>query len=148
MFSKNTPVTFARITKKYCENFKLYLEKNLSQNSTHTYFARFKNALNIAVQDDILDTNPAQFITVKKEKVSRQFLDEQEIKRLIATPCYSKQTKNAFLFSCFTGLRISDIRQLKWKDVDNNFLYIKQIKTNEPFRMKLSQAALDILKLQ
>ena len=29
-----------------------------------------------------------------------------------------KSTKQAFMFSCFTGLRISDIRQLKWEDIE------------------------------
>ena len=27
-------------------------------------------------------------------------------------------TKQAFMFSCFTGLRISDIEQLKWSDIE------------------------------
>ena len=56
------------VDKKFCESFKDYLLKNVSQNSAHTYFARLKAALNIAIKEEIIKQNPAQFIQVKKKK--------------------------------------------------------------------------------
>ena len=54
--------------------------------------------------------------------------------------------KNAYLFSCFCGLRISDIIGLKWKNVyiDNGQYRLEVVmqKTKEPIYLPLSQEAL------
>lgn len=42
----------------------------------------------------------------------------EEVKRLNNTPCKFPVLKAASLFSCFTGLRISDILKLKWEDIE------------------------------
>ena len=34
------------------------------------------------------------------------------------TECEKEVIKRAFMFSCFCGLRISDIRKLKWEDIE------------------------------
>ncbi len=41
----------------------------------------------------------------------------EEVRALIATPMNNEAVKSAYLFSCFCGLRVSDIVGLKWKDV-------------------------------
>ncbi len=54
--------------------------------------------------------------------------------------------KNAYLFSCFCGLRISDIIGLKWKNVyiDNGQYRLEMVmqKTKEPIYLPLSAEAL------
>ena len=54
--------------------------------------------------------------------------------------------KSAYLFSCFCGLRISDIIGLQWKDVfiDNGQyrLAVAMQKTKEPIYLPLSNEAL------
>ena len=40
-----------------------------------------------------------------------------EVKLLVATPCKIPVLKQAVLFSCMTGLRISDILQLSWEHI-------------------------------
>lgn len=56
-------------------------------------------------------------IHTKKVDAERKFLTLDEIKLLYNTDCNDKNLKNAFLFSCFSGLRISDVRKLKWQDI-------------------------------
>jgi len=41
----------------------------------------------------------------------------EEVQALIATPMNNEAVKSAYLFSCFCGLRVSDIVGLKWKNV-------------------------------
>ena len=40
-----------------------------------------------------------------------------DVKLLVATPCKIPVLKQAVLFSCMTGLRISDILQLSWEHI-------------------------------
>lgn len=53
----------------------------------------------------------------KEEKAKVEFLTKEELKRLAATPCRHDVFKAASLFSCLTGLRISDIIALRWDNI-------------------------------
>lgn len=57
---------------------------------------------------------------VKAEASRREYLTIEELKLLIATECKSEIMKQAFLFSCLCGLRVSDIRKLKWSDLQKS----------------------------
>ena len=54
--------------------------------------------------------------------------------------------KQAFLFSCLCGLRVSDIRKLKWSDLQKSGerirIEIKMQKTKEPLYLPISDEAL------
>ena len=47
----------------------------------------------------------------------KEFLTSEEVKKFAATPCDIPVLKQASLFSCLTGLRISDILNLAWDDI-------------------------------
>ena len=65
---------------------------------------------------------------------------------MINTPCKNTSVKEAFLFACFCGLRISDIKTLKWSDVkqetDGICICKKMIKTKQIVMVPLSENAL------
>ena len=50
-----------------------------------------------------------------------------------------------FLFSCYTGLRYSDLKMLKTSSIKNNILHINMHKTNCLVSIPLSQKALQLL---
>ena len=60
----------------------------------------------------------------QRESVERGYLELKEIEKLITTPSERPEITKAFLFSCFTGLRQSDVRNLKWKDISDNTIKI------------------------
>ena len=68
------------------------------------------------------------------------------MRALIATPMKNEAVKQAYLFSCFCGLRISDIISLKWKDVfvdrGQYRLAVSMQKTKESIYLPLSPEAL------
>lgn len=70
----------------------------------------------------------------------------EEVKALIATPMKYEEIKCAYLFSCFCGLRISDVKRLQWKDVfidkGQYRLAVSMKKTKEPIYLPLSSEAL------
>ena len=135
------------ITPKLIETY----AKTLTHLSTHTqfgYIASLKIILNEAIKDDIIQKNPVQ-IKIKKEEANTVFLTIEEIQRIFnVTEKVNMQVRNAFLFSCFTGLRKSDIYALTWDQIKNEQLSVKQQKTKNFVRMKLSDSAKSILNLQ
>ena len=141
-------ISFKQVDPDFCESFKDYLLEHVSTNTAHTYFSKIKAALNKAIKERIIFYNPANGIQIKLKDSNRQFLTLKEVKTIKDIPCENEQVKNAFLFSCFTGLRISDIRALTFNSIREGYLHFQQQKTRGVERIKLSQSALDILREQ
>ena len=122
-------VKFKEVTPAFCEQFKTYLneeaktksENKLSSSSVSSYFNKFRACLKKAIKDKIIFTNPADGITNPKEIDSiREYLTFDELKSLAKAECRYDVLKRAFLFSCLTGLRWSDIQKLKWSEVQRS----------------------------
>lgn len=123
--------------------------RKLSQFSCVSYFGCFRGALNAAVREDIIAENPINKLNtdekIKMPESKREYLTIDEVKTLIDTPCRREDIKSAFLFSCYCGLRISDVLTLKWKDVDcageQWRINIIMQKTRQPLYLPLSMQA-------
>lgn len=125
----NNKVMMRNVNKDFCLGFINYLrneyktrwDKPLSPKSASDYLGYFSSALNAAVRAEIISENPIMKLTpmerIKVPESQRDFLTIDEIKRLIETPCPREDVKQAYLFSCYCGLRLSDIYGLKWKDL-------------------------------
>ena len=59
-----------------------------------------------------------------------------------------KEIKNIFLFGCYTGLRFSDIRTLKWTNIKDGRIQLTQTKTKGTVYILLGKNAERILELQ
>lgn len=108
--------------------------QGLSQNSKLSYFNKLRACINHAFNNRIMPYNPLVGIEgFKAAEVKRDYLTLEEIKKLAATPCRYPALKRAFLFSCLTGLRKSDIQKITWGDVqkfgDFTRIIFKQKKT-------------------
>ncbi len=146
-FAKGS-IAICDIDRNFCQSFKEYLLELVSQNTAHTYFARLRAVLNVAIEREMINHNPATGIKISKTEVHKEFLTLPELKALKKTACLNGQTKNAFLFSCFTGLRYGDIEGLEFEDIKEGYLHFRQQKTKEYERIKLSQSALEIISRQ
>lgn len=121
-------VPFKQISKEFCEGFKDYLcdlkkkgGGSLSSGTIRAYFSKFSSALSQAVSDKIISENPAKEVktpTVKTPK--REFLTAEELKKVSKEECKYPVLKRAFLFSCLTGLRFSDIQKMEWSNVEES----------------------------
>lgn len=82
----------------------------------------------------------------------REFLTIEELRNLMDVPCANEQVKKAFIFSCFCGLRLSDVRTLTWNKIhkmpDGKTLYVHAFmqKTQKPLNVPLSGEALKVLE--
>ena len=119
--------------------------EKVAVNTAVVNFTIFKSSLSRAVKENIIPSNPARHLTIKKVDVDREFLTIEEMQKLKDTPCDDEAVKSAFFFSCFTGLRISDIEALTFDNIENGYLKFKQKKTNGIDRMKLHPEAMKIV---
>lgn len=124
--------------------------KPIAASTRNTYYQIFNGALNAAVRAKRLLRNPFNEME-KSEKPKmpesvRSYMTIEEVRSLIATPMDNERVKSAYLFSCFCGLRISDVKKLKWKDVFLDHgqyrLAVAMQKTKEPIYLPLSNEAL------
>lgn len=148
-FTKGT-ITFREIDEKWLEDFKAYLIKVKtikSQNTAHTYYTKIAAALNQAVKEKIILTNPSKNIRkIGFREVPRIHLSIDEIQKLSETECKSDEVKRAFLFSCFTGLRYSDVKNLTWGNVKKDSIEFRQQKTDTYEYLPLNVTALTLIR--
>lgn len=152
---KNT--TLAEIDRQWLTDFMLFLMNDyvtykntrLTYGTVDNYLRCLKAALTLAVDEGILQSNPMIGFDRSHLKGSakvREYLTVEEVKKLIDTPCNRPEVKHAFLFSCFCGLRISDVKALKWENVVEEdgcqWLKVTQKKTRRPLMVPLSAQAL------
>jgi integrase len=135
----------ADITSADVTAFQNYLVNlRLSANTVHTYMANIKTAFGVARREKLLNLNHDPFSDVppvKRHDSRRTYLTFDEIKRLSETDCQDNHVKRAFLLSCFCGLRVSDVRALTWRNVQNDRIEIIMAKTGEPFHADLNATA-------
>ena len=126
-------------------------EKLLHVNTQVYYYKMLRYCLNYAVSEELISANPMNKIKNEekphKHRTEREYLTIDELRKLAQTPFYNSLLKKAFLFSCFCGLRHSDIIALTWGDIEmdddgNSRLYIIQKKTKEAISLPLSQEAI------
>lgn len=166
IYEKNQNITFKDITPQWVQGFKDYLEneavawshdyrkrlkdKPLKRNSKLSYFNKLRACLNQAFEERIIPTNPIRTVeNFKMEEGTRMYLTIDEVKRLAQTPCDYPKIKAAFLFSCLTGLRRSDVLKLTWGEVhtqgDFTRIIFKQKKTNGQEYLDIADEAAQLM---
>lgn len=152
-------ITFAAVDRQFVADFKEYLDKKaktkseigLSQNSKYSYFNKFRAALKQAVKDGILSTNPSEGVEAFKQgEPEREFLTLEELKKVVQVECEIPQLKTAFIFSCLTGLRWSDIQKLVWSEIQHSnelgyYIRFRQKKTKGAETLPVSEEAFGLL---
>lgn len=93
----------------------LRVDKGMAQNSSTKHLKLLKKIINLSVTNSYMTFNPFSTYKVEREPVEIDFLDEEELRRVInfetPIPRFEK-AKDFFLFGCFTGLSYIDIKTL------------------------------------
>lgn len=126
---------------------------SLKVNSARHVVEQLNALFNDAVRHELMLRNPFKQLdradNIKAEPTERVFLTADEVQRLEKTPYRKDHIKRAFLFSCFCGLRFSDVSALKWGDITTNGIatiaQLKMQKTQTPIALPLSKRALSWL---
>ena len=109
---------------KYFHTF-LKTEKGMAQNSCTKHLKLLKKIVNQAVANSYMTSNPFLSYKVEREPVEIDFLDEEELRRIINFDTLLprlERAKDMFLFGCFTGLSYIDIKTLTAEHIEKDEL--------------------------
>ncbi len=153
------PLPFAKISAEWMKEFENDLLKRVSNNSTLRYMEAITCVLNEAVRRKIITRNPWYDVSpnkkIKMKEIYRNSFTIEQLQMLSNTVVdIDPQIKQGYFFSCFTGLRWSDVNPLRWdnvitKEIEGKieyFLYFQQEKTEGIEYLPLSENAIDIIK--
>jgi integrase len=158
-----TFITLEEVNADFCRGYAKFLRsfpnshikysqpRPISQNTSSRYLGMFSTALNNAVRQGIIRKNPMSELDAKEriqpKEGSKQYLTIEELRKLMVTDCYRPEVKQAFIFACFTGLRLSDMYRLapmhifKSSDGKSEYIDMEMQKTERPVIIPLSEEA-------
>ena len=139
-------IKFSELGLSFWEGFQGHLRSLSYAESTIMLVLKILKAiLNRAVSEGVILRNPLSEVKTKRISTNKIYLELEELLLLYNTPCNPPIIKSAFLFACYTGLRLSDVENLKWTDVNNNQLTIKQQKTRDYVTIPISDQAREFM---
>ena len=137
----------------------LFREKMSAQgncsNTISKTMAGLKTLINKARQRGFISSNPFDGIKIKKIRSPRSYLTIEELKylfqhflqsyRILSQP--ERDAVLAFLFSCYTGLRYSDLKSLKQTEIQNDRIRKEMHKTGDIVYIPLAPQAVTLLSI-
>lgn len=141
---------------QHMKNWKAEKRKKLAQGTMVTYQQRLVAVFNAAIVEGYIKVNPFDNIEdkerIQKYVASKEGLTVEEVRKIAAVKPDKEEdveVQRAFLFACFTGLRLGDVKDLRWSDIkdftDHKAILREQIKTGILVNIPLCQTALEYM---
>lgn len=133
---------------KQYDNWLISIGNN--ENTRWKAFRTLKTFINKAIIQEIIKEDPLKLIRVRKRDGNREFLTLQELK-ILETQYekhlmpHLKNTLRYFLFACYTGLRYTDIQNLKHSNIYDNTIHLTLHKTKYSESIPLHKKALKLI---
>jgi len=152
---KKERLYFEDVNVQLIKDFQEYLIYELKNhtNTIHSNLKIIRTVINDAVAEGLIpyEKNPFNMIKLRSEKTSRQFLSDEELDRLedltLLEGSQLNHHRNLYLFSAYTaGIRISDLLNMRWRNVYDGHLYFQIKKNKEDIGIKLPYKSLSILQ--
>lgn len=133
-------LTLEEITTDFVRRYRLHLKEIGNRESTISKaLSVFRNFTNKLILDDLISRNPFDRIKIRRVASKRGFLSLRELKSLYLNFLERSHSllKNeqdslrVFLFSCFTGLRFSDLKTLDAREIVDWKIHKRTHKTGE-----------------
>jgi len=154
-------LNFCDITLDFINDYHGYMLTDLKncENTCNTSLAFIRTMLNRAIKKGIMKKNVFDNYSIKRVPGHREFLTPDELKKLEdlfksgELKRYESNILRYFLFSCYTGLRFQDIRNLRFQDlkkevhqgIDETLIKIKMHKTKDEVSIPVIQQALELV---
>ncbi|MDB4443251.1 site-specific integrase [Saprospiraceae bacterium] len=124
-------------------------ELKLLNNTIGKYISTFKTFMTWATDREFNSKIDYLKFKAHKEDADIVYLEEKELMKLyhfdLSQNLRLAQVRDTFCLGCFTGLRFSDLENLKPKDIRNNKIIINTFKTRETLQIPLNRFAKEII---
>lgn len=145
----NLNITTKQLTEESLQKVVNHIAKNRNTNTASVYCAKIMKIVRYALKNKycrLLDLSMVEIPT--KHEAEREFLTIEELQMLERTKTTSRyDVREAFLFSCFTGLRLSDIISLKKSDIQGGVIKKNMVKVkSKVIEIALNNRALELIK--
>ncbi|MDR0656339.1 MAG: tyrosine-type recombinase/integrase [Treponema sp.] len=150
-YSGGKEIQIGQVTGKWFTSFQNYLIKDtgLSEQSANSYAFAIRMALRQAVRENILLSDPSEGVkSIAVPEPDREYLELAELQHLSRVEIGGKlgaEVKRAFVFACYCALRISDLKSLRWNDVEHTTsgaqIVKRQVKTRTRVVVPLHDSA-------
>ena len=149
--AKKYKISFERLDTAFNEKFLHYLikDKNFGNNTVGKYIKNLKAFLNWATDKGYNATLHHRKFKKPKAAVSIIYLTRKELDLIFGFDLSKKKklerVRDLFVFECATGLRYSDLCNLKLENIKNDYLDFTTIKTGDRLLVPLTNYARQIL---
>ena len=127
---------------------------NLVFISADTHKPQFCNSdtcdedFNVFMKNQLIETNPVRLVSLfKEDNIRERFITKDEL--IAICQHVPESVKNILIFAYYTGMRIGEVINLKWTDIDLKNKLIKlgacATKTNEKRVVPLNNILIEIL---
>ena len=142
-------LAFSEINKRFINRYKDFMlsELNNNPNTANKSLSMLKTFVNWAIEKGLMKDNPFNSIKIQKGKGKREHLNVAELKKLenlyYANDMNYRQLNvlRYFLFVCYTGLRFTDIKNLKYSHIKKRLFDAGEIQFIE---LKMHKTGLDV----
>ena len=114
-------IPIGAITEDLFEEYRFFLKKRgLKASTVNSNLCWLSRLMFRAVSKRIIRCNPFENAKYEKEEKKIRFLQKSEVMKVMAMRMNDKETELArqmFIFSCFTGLAVSDMENLEYKHI-------------------------------
>lgn len=141
--------TWENITKVRLQRYVDYMRTKIAPNSVRAYASKLKTVLNLYSEEVELPKDCAKILQVKVDACQHVYLDDEEIKKLIAyhpREHTEKVIRNWFLVGCVTGARHSDYIRFTASDIRDGRLQYVSIKTHTSTSVPVSPLLIKLIE--
>ena len=114
-------ISIGTITEDLVEEYRFFLKnRGLKESTVNSNLCWLSRLMFRAVSKRIIRCNPFENAKYEKEEKKIRFLQKSDVMKLMAMKMNDKEAELArlmFVFSCFTGLAISDMENLEYKHI-------------------------------
>lgn len=121
------------LTKSNLNDFKDYVTERVAQSTARTYFAVLKGILKRYEEEVHFCKDYAEILKAKNEKPVKTYLSMKELERLervIPRTANEQYVLDEFLIGAYTGMRISDAKEVSTENMANGYISYVSVKTS------------------